>query len=103
MTKQIVERYIPREAPEECPVCGDYTADENGEPVYRADPSFCSSHCQEVHAKENKQKDDVEAAEHQDVTKLISVHNAKCVRCVASPVYCFHQDKATSVNTYSEG
>jgi len=99
---RIVERYIAsQELPEECPVCGDYNADENGEPVYKADPSFCSSHCRDVYMAEQKQKDDVEAAEHQDVAKLISVHNAKCVRCVTSPVYCFHQEGATSANTYT--
>ena len=27
-----------------------------------------------------------------NVSKVIAAHNAGCVRCVTSPVYCFHQD-----------
>lgn len=35
------------DAPEECPCCGAANADEDGEPVFLADPSFCSSTCRD--------------------------------------------------------
>lgn len=90
---RIVERYnVSQEYPEECPVCGDLNSDENGVPVFAGDPTFCSSHCRDVYVNEQRQKDDLAAAEYQDVTKVIAAHNAKCVKCVTSPVYCFHQD-----------
>lgn len=88
-----VELYnFSQELPEECPVCGDPNADEGGQPVYLADPVFCSSYCKEVYVKEQRQQDDLQAAELQDVSKVIAAHNAGCVQCVSSPVYCFHQD-----------
>lgn len=90
---RIVERFnASQEEPEECPVCGDSNADENGEPVYQADPVFCSSHCRDVYVTEQKQRDDVAATEYKDISVVIAAHNAKCKRCVTSPVYCFHQD-----------
>jgi len=37
--------YNQIDPPEECPVCGEPNADEDGEPVYPDDPSFCSEKC----------------------------------------------------------
>jgi len=89
----IVERFnASQEYPDECPVCGDSNGDENGNAVFPQDPAFCCAHCRDVYIAEQKQKDDVEAAEYQDVKVLIAAHNAKCQRCATSPVYCFHQD-----------
>jgi hypothetical protein len=90
---QVVELYNPFPGlPEECPVCGDLNADEEGRPVYLADPAFCSSHCKEVYVKEQMQRACVEAVGRgQEVSKVIAARNAGCVHCVTSPVYCFHQ------------
>ena len=89
---RIVERFIASEEyPEECPVCGDSNTDEKGEPVFPGDPVFCSAHCRDVYVIEQKQKDDLAAAEYKDITKVIAAHNAKCPRCITSKVYCFHE------------
>ena len=85
---KIVQLYTPSE---ECPVCGDLTSDEHGTAVYPADPVFCSSHCKDAFVAEQKQKEDVKAAEVHGVRRVIAAHNAKCSRCATSPVYCFHQ------------
>lgn len=82
---RIVEQY-----PEECLVCGDLNEDEKGVPVFPADPSFCSSYCRDVFVAERKHKTVLESVQHKDFRPVIAAHNAKCPRCVTSPVYCFH-------------
>lgn len=40
--------------PEECPVCGKPNADEDGEPVYPQDSAFCSEHCANEYAADQR-------------------------------------------------
>lgn len=88
----IVERFNATEAlPEECPVCGDANADENGDSVFPADPVFCSAYCRDAYVAEQRHRDNVAATEYRDIKVVIAAHNARCPKCVTSPVYCFHQ------------
>lgn len=89
---RIVELFNATEAlPDECPVCGDTNADASGASVFPADPAFCSVYCRDAHVAEQRHRDNVAATEYQDIKVVIAAHNARCAKCVTSPVYCFHQ------------
>jgi hypothetical protein len=40
--------------PEECPVCGYPNADDDGQPIYPDDPAFCSKHCTDQYAADQR-------------------------------------------------
>lgn len=41
---------------EECPVCGNMNCDEQGNPLFDEDPSFCSSECLDTYIRIEEEK-----------------------------------------------
>ena len=48
-----------QEYAEECPVCGYANADENGNPYFEDDPSFCCAHCRDQYEAHQRFMDEV--------------------------------------------
>lgn len=90
-TNKIVEHFSRSDFPEECLVCEDLNF-LDGRPTYPEDPRVCSAHCRDVYHAEQLQREDVAAVEVYGIKKVIKAHNAKCLECASSPVYCFHEN-----------
>ena len=57
---QSYENYVASlELPEECPVCGYANADDDGEPLFVEDPSFCSERCMREYEVNQRFLDDI--------------------------------------------
>jgi hypothetical protein len=60
MMPRTYEEYIAAlDWTEECPVCGYPNANEDGEPIFEEDPSFCSARCRDQYVANQRFMDDV--------------------------------------------
>jgi len=59
MPRTYEEYHDSQDSPEECPVCGYPNADEDGEPIFEEDPSFCSARCRDEYVAHQRFMDDM--------------------------------------------
>lgn len=59
MPRNFCDYIASQELPEECPVCGYPNADDEGEPIFKDDPSFCSARCRDQYSAHQRFMDGV--------------------------------------------
>lgn len=88
-----VERYLASmDIPEDCPVCGEPNADDNGVPYFSEDEAFCGAQCRDTYVAEQKAADAAYAQSIAEDERIVADYNANCPRCVGSLKLCTHQN-----------